>query len=44
MAIKIGLKVIELWGESLEEQVLAYEAEPQEKGQIVFYGPSYFFA
>lgn len=42
MAIKIGLKVIELWGESLEEQVLAYEAEPQEKGQIVFYGPSYF--
>lgn len=42
MAIKIGLKVIELWGESLEDQVCAYEAEQQEKGQIVFYGPSYF--
>lgn len=42
MAVKVGLKFIEIWGESMEDEVLAYEAEPQEKGQIVFYGPSYF--
>ena len=42
MAIKVGLRYIEQWKESMEDEVLAYEAEPQEKGQIVFYGPSYF--
>ena len=36
MAVKVGLKFIEIWGESMEDEVLAYEAEPQEKGQIVF--------
>ena len=42
MSIKVGLKFIDIWGESMEDEVLAYEAEPTEKGQIVFYGPSYF--
>ena len=42
MAIKVGLRYIEQGKESMEDEVLAYEAEPQEKGQIVFYGPSYF--
>ena len=36
------LKFIDKWGESLENQVLAYEAEPIRKGEIVFYGPSNF--
>jgi len=43
MPLRVGLRVIEQYGnESLENQVLAYEAQPFEKGQIVFYGPSYF--
>ena len=36
------LKFIDKWGESLENQVLAYEKEPLRKGEIVFYGPSNF--
>lgn len=43
MPIKVGLKKIEIWNDSMEDAVRAYEAEgEQEKGQIVFYGPSYF--
>ena len=42
MPVKIGLKTIEKWKESLEAQVVCYEQEPVVKGQIVFYGPSNF--
>ena len=42
MPIKVGLQYIDLWQESLEEQVRICEEEICEKGQIVFYGPSYF--
>lgn len=42
MSVKVGLQYIEKWNESLEDQVRKYEQEDVEKGQIVFYGPSYF--
>ena len=42
MAVKIGLKYIEIWKESMENAVLEYEKEEVKKGQIVFYGPSNF--
>ncbi len=42
MAVKIGLKYIDIWNESMEDQVLAYEKEDVKKGEIVFYGPSNF--
>lgn len=42
MPIKVGLQYIDIWKESLEEQVRDYEKEPIEKGKIVFYGPSNF--
>lgn len=42
MSVKVGLRLIEKWGESLENQVVQYEAENAPKGQIVFYGPSDF--
>ena len=42
MSVKIGLKYIELWNESMEEKIREYESEPIVKGQIVFYGPSNF--
>lgn len=42
MAVKVGLKVIEIWNDSMENAVAAYEKEPIQKGKIVFYGPSYF--
>ena len=42
MSIKVGLRTIEKWNESLENQVLRYEAEQAPEGQIVFYGPSNF--
>ena len=43
MSVKIkNLKFIDKWGESLENQVLAYEKEPIRKGEIVFYGASNF--
>lgn len=42
MAVKVGLKFIEKWNESIEDRILLYEKEPIEKGQIVFYGPSNF--
>ncbi|MBE6577791.1 MAG: hypothetical protein E7653_06605 [Ruminococcaceae bacterium] len=42
MPVKVGLRYIDKWKTDLEKEVLAYEAEPTEKGQIVFYGPSHF--
>ena len=42
MSVKVGLHYIDIWQESMEDQVRAYEKEPLHKGQIVFYGPSYF--
>jgi len=42
MPVKVGLRYIDIWKSSMEDAVRAYEAEPIIKGQIVFYGPSYF--
>jgi len=44
MPVKVGLKYIELWKSSMEDAVCNYEKEniDELKGQIVFYGPSYF--
>ena len=42
MPIKVGLKVIEIWKDSMEKAVCAYEEEQAAPGQIVFYGPSNF--
>jgi len=42
MPVKVGLKVIEKWNDSMEKAVCRYESEETEKGQIVFYGPSNF--
>lgn len=42
MPIRVGLQYIAQWKESLENQVVAYEQEQNEQGQIVFYGPSYY--
>lgn len=42
MPIRVGLKVIEKWNSSMENEVRKYEEEPIQKGQIVFYGPSNF--
>lgn len=42
MPVKVGLKYIEIWKDSMEKAVCAYEEEPVVKDQIVFYGPSYF--
>lgn len=42
MPVKVGLHYIDIWKESMEDEVLAYEKEELHKGQIVFYGPSYF--
>ena len=42
MAVKIGLKYIEIWKDSMEQAVQTYEKEPTVTDQIVFYGPSYF--
>ena len=40
MSIKVGLKHIEIWNDSMEKAVCKYEEEPIHKGEIVFYGPS----
>ena len=40
--VKVGMKWLDIWKEDLEPGILRYEAEPVEKGQIVFYGPSNF--
>ena len=42
MPVKVGLRHIELWNDTLENKVLEYEKEQVEPGQIVFYGPSYY--
>lgn len=42
MPVKVGLKYIEIWKESMEDRIVECENEQVEKGQIVFYGPSYF--
>ena len=42
MAVKVGLKFIEKWNESIEKRIFMYDKEPVEKGKIVFYGPSNF--
>lgn len=42
MPVRVGLKYIEEWQESMEKKILEYEQEPIIKGQIVFYGPSNF--
>ena len=42
MPVKVGLRYIDTWQESMEEQILAYEKEDIITDQIVFYGPSYF--
>ncbi len=42
MAVKIGLRYIDIWKDSMEDAVVAYEKENAPKGQIVFYGPSNF--
>ncbi len=42
MPVKVGLHYIDIWKDSMEDVVREYEKEPVIKGQIVFYGPSYF--
>jgi lysophospholipase L1-like esterase len=37
MPLKVGLKYIDIWKDSMEDAVLRYENEPQYKDQIVFY-------
>ena len=42
MAVKVGLKYIDIWGDSMEDAVCEYEKEGINPGKIVFYGPSYY--
>ena len=42
MSVKVGLHYIDLWQESMEDEIQAYEKQPVQTGKIVFYGPSYF--
>ncbi len=42
MPVKVGLRFIEKWSTDLEAEVQKYEAQNDEKGKIVFYGPSNF--
>ncbi len=42
MPVRVGLKYIEEWKESMEAEIAEFEKTNPEKGQIVFYGPSYF--
>lgn len=42
LPVKVGLQYIDVWQESMEEQICAYEQEKIITDQIVFYGPSYF--
>jgi hypothetical protein len=42
MSVKIGLKFIDIWGDSMEDAVCEYEKEEIKTGGIVFYGPSNF--
>ena len=42
MAVKVGLKLIEIWNDSMEDAVLEYEKEEIQTDRIVFYGSSSF--
>ena len=45
MPVRVGLRFIESWKSNLEKAVCKYETETEDqapKGQIVFYGPSYY--
>ena len=42
MPVRVGLRYIEIWKDSMEDAVREYEQQPLIKDQIVFYGPSYF--
>ncbi len=42
MPVKVGLRYIDIWKDSMEDVVREYEKEPIENGKIVFYGPSDF--
>ena len=42
MSVKIGLKYIDIWNDSMEQAVCEYEKEEIKTGGIVFYGPSNF--
>ena len=42
MELKVGLKFIEIWKDDLESVVCEYEKQEIHKGDMVFYGPSYF--
>ncbi len=42
MPVKVGLRYIDIWTTNLEKEVVRYEEQNDEKGQIVFYGPSYY--
>ena len=42
MSVKVGLKYLEIWNETIETRIFKYEKQECKKGQIVFYGPSYF--
>lgn len=42
MPVKVGLQYIDIWQESMEDEIRAYEKEEIISDQIVFYGPSYF--
>ena len=42
MPVKVGLQYIDIWQESMEDEILQYEKQTPVTGQIVFYGPSYF--
>lgn len=42
MPVKVGLRYIDIWQESMEDEIRAYEQEEIITDQIVFYGPSYF--
>jgi len=42
MPVRVGLQYIDIWKSSMEDAIAEYEKEQQEKGQIVFYGPSNF--
>lgn len=42
MGVKVGLQYIDIWQESMEDEIRTYEKEDIITDQIVFYGPSYF--
>ena len=42
MPLRVELREIKIWNETLEPKIQEYEKEELHKGEIVFYGPSYF--